>query len=293
MAKPQEILRRLYHDLVLRRSRVRIVSPTPVELTEPPIFIAGLYGSGTTLLRYVLDSHRRIACGPESDFIAGLAPLLEHPLYRQGLGALGVDEDHLVAKLRHLCLEIFGNYAASWDKARWADKTPAYVDHLPLIDRLFPEARYLFLHRHALDQAHSFTRGGTFSRPALECFGSPGADLRLRATHYWCAKTQRLLDFEEGVGDRGLRLRYEDLGERPEEILRQVFDFLGEAWEPAVLEFWKKPHDMGHEHGRVMATRGIETRGGHYREWPPELRKACLELATPELDRLGYRPVAA
>ena len=293
MASVKETLRRLYHDLVLRRSRVRVVAPSPARLDTPPIFIVGLYGSGTTVLRYVLDSHSRIACGPESDFIAGLARLAEDPLYIQGLDSLGVDENHLAIKLRQFCAEIFSTYAASWKKSRWADKTPAYVDHLPWIDRLFPEARYLFLHRHGLDQAHSFTRGGTFPRPALEGFGSALEDLRLRATRYWCAKTRQIIRFEAEVAERGHRLRYEDLGEHPEEVLQQVFQFLDEPWEEDVLEYWKRPHDKGHEHGRVLATRRIEARVGHYLGWNQELREACLDLAAPELEVLGYRPVAA
>ena len=44
-------------------------------LTERPIFLVGIYRSGTTLARYVLDSHSRITCPPETAFMAGLADL--------------------------------------------------------------------------------------------------------------------------------------------------------------------------------------------------------------------------
>ena len=293
MAHPKEVLRRLYHELVERRSRVRIVPSRAVELDEPPIFVLGVYGSGTTLLRYVLDSHPRICCGPESDFVLALAPLLEDPIHSQGLAALGADEESVVAMVRELCVQVFGNYAASWNKPRWADKTPAYASHPELLERLFPEAQFVHLHRRGFDQAHSFTRGGTFARPVLEPFARPDEDLRLASLRYWSERSLALLDFERATASRSLRLRYEDLCAEPKARLRELFAFLGEPWDPAVLEFWKAPHDKGHEHGRVVATRGFEPRGGYFETWPEALRRAAVPIARPALEALGYTsPVA-
>lgn len=288
MASLKETLRRIYHEMVVGRSRVRVTDAAPVELDEPPIFLLGPYGSGTTLLRYVIDSHSRLCCPPESDFIEALAALIETERYRQGLEALGFDDAHVVQQLRQLCIHLFGNYARSWGKARWADKTPAYIDIVDTLRRLFPEARFVHIHRHGLDQAHSFTRGGTFERPPLEPFRRPGEDLRLACCRYWLDKTRRLLDFESRHGECCFRLRYEDLCRQPEATLRPLFEFLDEAWEPAVLRFYEHAHDKGHEHGRVLATRGFELSARHYRGWSAELRQACLEIAAPGLDALGY-----
>jgi hypothetical protein len=287
MATVKEVLRRVYHELVRRRSRVRMHAPETVELTAPPIFLVGVYGSGTTLLRYVVDSHSRIACPPESEFLAALRPLLgERPL--AGLAGMGFGEEHAVAKVRELALYFFGSYAASWGKPRWADKTPAYVDHLDFLHRLFPEARFAHLHRHGLDQAHSFTRGGTLERPELAAHARVGEDPRLASVRYWRAKSERILDFEARHPDACHRLGYEELCRDPEATLRLLFTFLDEPWEPGVLRFWEHPHDKGHEHGRVVATRGFQPRSGHHRRWPADLRRAALDVAAPVLRRLGY-----
>ncbi len=288
MASVKEALRRIYHEMVVGRSRVRVTGATRVQLAEPPIFLLGPYGSGTTLVRYVIDSHSRLCCPPESDFIEALAPLLDEPRYRQGLEGLGFDDEHVVQQLRQLCAHLFGNYARSWGKARWADKTPAYIDIADTLLRLFPEAYFVLIHRHGLDQVHSFTRGGTFERSTLEPFCRPGEDPRLSCCRYWLDKTQRLLDFETRHGERSFRLRYEDLCRQPEATLRPLFEFLDETWEPDVLRFYEHTHDKGHEHGRVMATRGFELSAGHYRSWPGELRHACLEIIAPGLAALGY-----
>lgn len=288
MASFKEALRRIYHEMVKGRSRVRFQSAVTVTETEPPIFLLGTYGSGTTLLRYVVDSHSRICCPPESDFMTALAPILSDPTYRQGLDAMGFDEAHVTQELRRFCVHFFANYARSWNKPRWADKTPGYVDHADFLKGLFPEARFVIIHRHGLDQAHSFTRGGTFERPVLEPFARADEDLRLACCRFWLDKTQRLLDFEARYPTSCYRLRYEDLCAAPEEQLRPLFAFLDEAWEPQVLKFYEQRHDKGHEHGRVVATRGFEARSGHYRSWPESLRDAGLAIAAPSLDVLGY-----
>jgi hypothetical protein len=288
MASFKEALRRIYHEVVVGRSRVRVTTAQPVELDEPPIFLLGPYGSGTTLLRYVIDSHSRLCCPPESDFIEALAPLLEEPRYRQGLDSLGFDEEHVAHQLRQLCSHIFGNYMRSWGKARWADKTPAYIDHADLLVRLFPEAQFVTIHRHGLDQAHSYTRGGSFDRAPLQPFRRPDEDLRVACCRYWLDKTQRLLDFETRHGAKTFRLRYEDLCRQPESSLRPLFQFLNERWEADVLHFYEQSHDKGHEHGRVVATRGFQLSAGHYLHWSSELRKVCFEIASPGLEALGY-----
>lgn len=289
MATLKEALRRVYHELVHRRARVRISAPAlATSAGPPPIFVLGVYGSGTTLLRYVLDSHSRICCPPESDFLSPLAHLAADARSLQGLDAMGFDEEHLLLKLRELALYFYSGYAASWDKPRWADKTPVYVDHADFLLRLFPDAQFIHIHRHGLDQAHSFTRGGTHSRRVLTGYERPGEDPRLGCLRYWSEKIERLLAFQEEHPERCFRLGYEALCKDPEGQLRPLFEFLGEDWEPEVLEFHTRPHDKGNEHGRVLATRGFEASRDHFHDWPPELLAAAAPIAEPMLERLGY-----
>ncbi|RME84888.1 MAG: sulfotransferase [Caldilineae bacterium] len=284
-----EVLRRLYHDLVVRRSTVRVVpAESSPRLEYPPVFIIGVYRSGTTLLRYILDSHPHIACPPESDFLGGLAALLEHEPYRLGLARMGFDEAHVLARLREFSLYFFANYAASQQKPRWADKSPSYVDYLNFILQLFPEAQFVMLYRHGFDVAHSYTRGGTFMRDTLAEYCRPGEDLRLGAVRYWQDKVRRMQRFQAAEPARCFSLRYEDLCAEPEGWLRPLFAFLDEPWDARVLEFYRFPHDKGLEDGRVAATRGFSISQGHYHDWPEELRRACLAVAADTLQALGY-----
>ncbi len=284
----QEVLRRLYHDLILRRSRVRVTPAVETELTRPPIFITGVYRSGTTLLRYILDSHSQICCPPETDFMVPLSTLVEDEGYRTRLDQMGFDQAHTVQKLRGLVDYFFGNYARNQGKERWADKTPEYVGYLDFINALFPEAQYLMLYRHGLDQAHSFTRGGSFMRPQFATYCEPGEDLRIGATRYWLAQVEKMLDFHLAYPEKCLQIKYEALCSSPDSELKSLFAFVDEPWEPQVLTYYEFPHDMGAEDGRVMATRGIQPATSYYKNWPVELRDQCLEIAAPMLEKLGY-----
>ena len=84
-------------------------------------------------------------------------------------------------------------------------------------------------------------------------------------------------------------IKYEDLCERPKEILEPVFEFLDEPWEEGVLNFHEVAHDRGNEDGRVGATRGFSVSKGHYLGWPEEVRQRCWEIVAPVATGLGYR----
>lgn len=288
MATLKEAMRRVYHELVKRRSAVQIQPAAVQELAHPPIFLTGVYRSGTTLLRYIVESHSHICCPPETNFIQNLRPLVDDELCKAGFEPMGFDQDHVIQRLREFTVYFFQNYASAKGKPRWADKTPDYVDHLDLILRMFPEAKFIIIYRHGLDQAHSYTRGGTFPRVPLEPYVKEGEDLRIGATRYWAEKSQKMMDFVEAHPDICHALRYEDLCDKPEQIVRGIFEFLGEPWEDQVMAFYEQDHDKGNEDGRVGATRGFSVSKEHYKDWPAELRSACDPIAQPVLKALGY-----
>jgi hypothetical protein len=202
---------------------------------------------------------------------------------------MGFGEQHVIGKIRELCVYFFGNYAASHGKPRWADKTPRYVDYLDFLLRLFPEGQFIIIYRHGLDQSHSYTRGGTFMRDTLNDYCHEGEDLRVGGARYWRDKTKNLLEFQEQHPHKCISVLYEDLCDDPEGYVKTILNFINEPWEPEVLEFWRFDHDKGREDGRTMATREISVSKGHYHEWPPCLVEQCREIAEPVLSRLGYK----
>jgi hypothetical protein len=122
----------------------------------------------------------------------------------------------------------------------------------------------------------------------LRSYCRENEDIRIGAVRYWREKAEKIMEFEERHPANHIRLFYEDLCEFPEQRLMKVFDFIGEPWEPSVMDFYKFAHDKGREDGRVIATRGFSVLKGYYLRWPRELVAQCHPIAKPILDRLGY-----
>lgn len=286
--RPGQLARQIYADLVRRRSRVRITVATTVHRSEPPVFLVGPYRSGTTLLRYIVDSHSRFACPPESDFLAVLGQLVDDGRASSGLDSMGFDRDHVLAKAREMAEYFFGNYASSRGKPRWADKSPTYVDHLDVVRALFPDAYFVLLHRYPLDQIHSHTRGGQHTNAFIERHRShDGEDPRLPAARYWDRATASMIDFADADA-ASLQLTYEDLCADPRGVTARLFDFLGEPWEESVLHYERSPHDLGMEAARTRASRGFRLSSGAYEEWPDDIRAACGGIVAATAQRIGY-----
>lgn len=273
----------------LRRTRRVIVDPSERPRGEPPIFLVGVHRSGTTLLRLVIDSHPRIACPPESFFIAPLRGLLEDAKAMEGLAAMGFPREQVLAKLRETVSYFFEMYAAARGKARWADKTPSYVDCLDFIDELYgPDCRYVLIFRHGLDSASSIAQIGI--REVEPHVAACGNDRYAGAARYWAAQTRKILAFRERHPDRCIALRYEELTREPEHQLRPVFAFLDEPWEPGVLRFAEQPHDewIGLQDGGAARSTGFTPSVGRYAREPVQVVERMLREAEPVLRELGY-----
>src|SRR5688572_6484260 len=108
-----------------------------------PIFIIGAMGSGTTLLRLMLDSHERIAIPPETGFMRIYNAYRYTPFKFSGaetMARLGYDGDEIDAELRAHFDRLFMHYAAQHGKVRWGEKSPLHTWHIEGMARLFPDA---------------------------------------------------------------------------------------------------------------------------------------------------------
>ncbi len=228
-------------------------------MTEPPFFIVGSSRSGTTLLRLILSGHSRLHVPPETWFIMPLAEQLpltgtltpqqvaqaaEIMTGHRRWGDLGIDASEFRAQaaalpqpaLTDLLNLVYGHHLRLAGKARFGDKTPLYVGILPQLDTLYPGARYIHLIRDGRDVAISFTDakwGYSFSRE----FEWPAA-MQLARQHRASALAPRILE-----------VRYEDLVRDTEGTVRRICDFLGETFEPAMLD-WQRNIGQVPAHGR-------------------------------------------
>jgi len=212
---------------------------TDLPVMRAPIFIVGSPRSGTTLTRLIIDSHPAIACGPETHFLVEMESIVTRHWHR--IERYGRDKEYWYAR----CASFFGDfqadYAASKGKVRWAEKTPSYSKHLPFVLELFPQAQIVHVIRDARAVvASSFDRWGW--RNAM---GAP----------------QKWVDSVSAARAAGLMLppgqyleiRFEDLVGRTEPTLQSLFAWLGEIWDPRVLDYDEFDHDESGRNETISA----------------------------------------
>lgn len=279
--------RRLYGELVRGRTRVRVVRESSDIRQAPANFILSPYRSGTTLLRYCLDSHPQLAVPPETDFLAPLGTLLQDEASVTGFSDLGYEYDDVVDRLARFGRSFLDVYAAGRGAESWCDKSPRYAEDPDNIYKLFPGARFVIMHRHPLDQVHSFTKGGTYVHALFEG-AAPGDDVILRSAEYWAATTHKLQRFAQSHVEQALTMTYEELCAEPEQTLKGVLHHLDLRWSPEVLQYHRHDHDIGREAGRVVGTVGFMPTSGKWLAWRPELVDRVWESVASTATELGY-----
>ena len=255
---------------------------------QPPIFIVGCQRSGTTLVRLMLDSHRNISCGPETRFLRSLEHVTDDGQDWPRLSEYGFPKEYWHRKMAELFSSIMQDYAERRGKTRWADKTPLYAMHLDYLTKLFPDALVLHVIRDAPDVVASHrSRWGWWSG--------------LKAVEKWGRYVRKARAGGQRLGPSRYReLRYDRLIIDPEGELRALVDWLGEDWDPAVLDHENQPHDVARRYREFSAARrrSAGTAGAIYRnrlgsgrrELDPALALA-VALRTRTLRReLGYQP---
>jgi hypothetical protein len=194
-----------------------------------PIFVIGAPRSGTTLVRLILDSHPRISCGEETHFLRDLEAVVGRNW--DLVATYGLTRGWWIEHLRGLYETFQAEVLAQNGKARWAEKDPTYTLHLPFIEELFPTAVYIHLLRDGHDVVASFR----------DRWGYKSAARAARTE--WARYVTAARDLGRRLPeDRFLQLRYEELVADPETQGRRLFDFLGESWDPTVLDFDPRDH---------------------------------------------------
>lgn len=199
-----------------------------------PIFVMGSMGTGTTLLRLVLDSHPAIAIPPETGFMRAYKAHKFIPFKWTGRNwakRLGWSDEELDVELRGFYDRLFMRYVESHGKQRWGEKTPLHIWHWDAMARVFPDAVFVAIVRHPGGSMASNMNRWRFN-------------LTRAATHFE-RYTREMLRQAARYRHRTVLLRYEELLLQPEPVLRELLEWLGEEWSDAVLEHHKVQADRG------------------------------------------------
>jgi hypothetical protein len=119
-------------------------------------------------------------------------------------------------------------YAERFGKSRWGDKTPRYVLHMDLIQRLLPEARFVHLIRDGRDVGLSVLDERLVAgknRGSLEHVAERWVE-KIRYARRQAAELRYYVE-----------IRYEDLVLDTECTLRRICDFVDLRWDMGMLEY--------------------------------------------------------
>lgn len=198
------------------------------------VIVGGPPRTGTSLLRILLDASDPFIGLAETGFF--LRPLdyqkkrLEQFANRADkVFQLGGDA---VARV----IRAHGNQVACFDelmrlflrkagltKSGWVEKTPRNCEHYRELEVLWPEFFFISMIRDGRDIVTSRIEG----REGYHC----PVDRYVRSM-------ECVFAFER---QRHILVRYEDLVASPEQELQRIFRFLGEAFDPAILERYSRP----------------------------------------------------
>ena len=251
---------------------------------ETPVFLVGFPRSGTTLLDQVLSSHPSIVVLEEKNPMSGF--LQEYATGDAGLRRLSALDGPALARHRELYWDRVAEGLSQPRKGRLlVDKLPLYTTFMPIIHRLFPQARFIFALRDPRDVVLSCFMHPFGLNEAMQRF------LTLEGTAEFYAT---VMDFGTRslahLGPRAHLLRYEALVEDLESAARGLCDFLGLPWDAAMLRF----HDTArkrrintpsyHQVVRPVYRDALE----RWRRYERQL-KPVLPLLAPYVERFGYR----
>lgn len=257
-------------------------APVAADGPKTHVFLMGFPRSGTTLLEQVLASHPDVEALEERETLADAQrAFLRDPgdlsrLARAGEAELAPLREAYWARVRAEGAEPAGKV--------FVDKHPLNTFRLPLILKLFPDAKILFARRDPRDVVLScYRRRFAMSGSAYQLLTLPGV-----AAYYDAA--MRLADrLEPAMASHTMVVRHESLIENFDAVVGEVCDFLGLEWTDAMRNFAERGRDRAvATPSGVQLSRGLSAEGvGAWRRYREQLAPVLPQLAA-WTERFGY-----
>ena len=211
-----------------------------------PVFIVGCQRSGLTLLGAMLGAHPEVVCIPEGQFIVDLMPRSSQPgivipteiieqilrhwrfqIWDFDLGSRRPGEEETPGTYRGAIEWLIRQYATTRDRqgaSVWVDQQPGHLLHIPALVRHFPEAKFVHIVRDGRAVGASIM---PLDWGPNEVYG---------AARFWQIRV--------GIGyaaaaflppEQLIYVRFEDLLVDPEHTMRELAEFVGISYVPAML----------------------------------------------------------
>jgi sulfotransferase family protein len=221
-----------------QQSSVRSSEQNPGSMSAGPLFVVGMWRSGTSLLYALLNQHPQIGLMYESDFPL-LSSLFVLPrkssswipkvdswngaLTRHKIDTASIPDD--IVGLPGAFRVVAQQYARKKDATIWGCKSPNYYDCMNQLADWFPNAKFIVIWRDPADVCRSIVRAAKKS----PWFARPGMDLRALLG---CRRMKEEADQLVRRGAAIHQLQYDDLVQEPVAALTAICDFIGVPFDP-------------------------------------------------------------
>ncbi|MEO8175943.1 MAG: sulfotransferase [Sphingomicrobium sp.] len=214
---------------------VRSWRPAQIDQRPSPAFLVGFPRSGTTLLDTILMSHPGIEVLEEEPTLMRATEALG------GFGAIADASDEALGKARDAYFETARSLTPLEPGKLLIDKNPLAMNSLPVIRRLFPDARIILALRHPCDVV-------------LSCFVTNFKPNNAMVNFLSLATAAEVYDLSFGFLEKARELLqpalhttvYEKLVADRDHELRPLFEFLGLEWDERVMDHQSTALSRGH-----------------------------------------------
>ncbi|MBI1405795.1 MAG: tetratricopeptide repeat protein [Caulobacter sp.] len=222
-----------------------------------PIFICGMFRSGSTLAEQVLASHPKVTSGGELDLLPAMVRRLS-----PWPAALSRLQDSDVSQMAEAYRQSLAALFPGAD--RITDKRPDNFLHVGLIKRLFPDARIVHTVRAPLDNALSVW--------FLHLDQSMAYALDLEDIGHYLAQERRLMAHWKSLWpDDILTFDYDAFVRDPRPLTARLLSFCGLDWDEACLAFHRTDSNVRTASVWQVREPLYQRSSGRWRHYAPQL----------------------
>lgn len=243
-----------------------------------PIFIVGAPRSGTSMLHWALVQHENLWGSAESDFLRPIVRGIESA-YESGTN---LGDYHWLIKenvskaefMQFIGQGIESLYFSRSGGLRWVDQTPQYVLDFSSLAAMFPCARFIHIVRDGRQVICSMQEkfGWSFVKSMNTWKQMVEAGYRIS-----CEKRTNFL-----------QIKYESIVRNPEDLFRNIFEYIEEKYEPASVKFLKSP--INYAPGREVEA-SLEKLNPRWENWSLFKRTIFRVYCGGIMKNLGYQAV--
>ncbi|MDB6064330.1 MAG: hypothetical protein JWR26_538 [Pedosphaera sp.] len=229
-----------------------------------PLFVTGMWRSGSSLLYALLNKHPQVALMYEAD-LALLRPVFwrlrasdwaeRWQFWNGAIKRHGFDPAEFAGKpagFRQAFELVYQEYARRQGSVIWGDKSPDLYDRMTRMARDFPTARFIVVWRSPAavcsSMAAAAEKGASF-------FRKPGMMLR---GLLGCEELRRQCDRLLAAGTPLCEVDYEDLVRDPATVMRRVCRFLEIPYDERVSTLEGADRNAIHPGGHHSLLRGTQ-----------------------------------